>query len=279
MANINYELAKQLHQHGKLEEAKNYFQKALEEEPDSATILRDYAILLIDLEEYVNALNHLEKALQISEDPFSHYYKGIALYKMGNLEEAEKELLSVKDALKGAMNVDADLGDLYYDMENFEKAIEYYKEAVEFDPFDPILLNNLALSYFQNEQIDLSIETIKKAIELNPYEAEYYDNLAMMLYEKGEVEECLKELYKAIEVNPSFSQAHADLSLIYYDLEKYEDAEEEIKKAIEIEPDNAVYHAILSNIYLKLGKYEEAQRESQTILRLIKPDEHPEKAS
>uniref|UniRef100_A0A7C2K3C3 Tetratricopeptide repeat protein n=1 Tax=candidate division WOR-3 bacterium TaxID=2052148 RepID=A0A7C2K3C3_UNCW3 len=39
MANINYELAKELHQHGKLEEAKTYFQKALEEEPHSPVIL------------------------------------------------------------------------------------------------------------------------------------------------------------------------------------------------------------------------------------------------
>ncbi|MDI6851734.1 MAG: tetratricopeptide repeat protein [bacterium] len=279
MANLNYELAKELHQHGKLVEAKIYFHKALEEDPHSPIILRDFAILLIDLEEYVNAIKYLDQAIQLSEDPFCNYYRGIALYRLGNLEEAEKELLRVKDTLKGAMNVSADLGDLYYDMENFEKAIEFYKEAVEFEPFDPIILNNLALSYFQNEQIDLAIETIKKAIELNPMEAEYYDNLAMMLYEKGEVEECLKELYKATEINPTFSKAHADLSLIYYDLEKYEDAEEEIKKAIELEPENAVYHAILSNIYFKLGKYQEAQRETDTILKLIKPDENSERSN
>ncbi|MEO0199241.1 MAG: tetratricopeptide repeat protein [candidate division WOR-3 bacterium] len=277
MENTYYDIAKNLHKHGKLEEAKSYFQKALEEAPNSPEILRDYALLLIDIEDYKEALETIEKAISLKEEPYSFYIKGRALFGLGKFEEAEKIFLELKPVLKDAINISADLGDLYFDAGDYEKAITEYKEAIALDPFDPILFNNLALCYFHTDDYDSAIETLRSALQLDPENPEIHDNLAMALYEKGNVNEAIQELQKAIELDANFVQAHVDLSLIYYESELYEEAIDEIKKAIEIEPDNSVYHAILSNIYLKAGKLKEAKEETEKLIKLIKPDEKDER--
>jgi len=273
MQNTYYELAKELHKHGKLEEAREYFEKALSESPDSPLILRDFGLLLIELEEFSGALEVLEKSINLKDDPYSRYLKAKALYSLGRFEEAETILKEIKPLLEGSINVSADLADLYFDAGDFEKAIEEYKNAISKDPFDTSLYNNLALSYYQLENYDSAIETLRTALELEPENPELHDNMALILYEKGNVSESIKELQKAIELDPSFAQAHVDLSLIYYDSELYEEAVDEIKKAIELDPNNSVYHAILSNIYLAMGKVKEAKEETDKLLKLIKPDE------
>lgn len=273
MENKYYDIAKNLHKHGKLEEAKSYFQKAVEDTPDSPEILRDFALLLIDKGDYQIALETIERAISLKEDPYSSYIKARALFGLGRFEEAERIFLELKPLLKDTINISADLGDLYFEAGDYEKAITEYKEAIASDPFDAILFNNLALCYFHINDYDSAIETLRSALQLDPENPEIHDNLGMALYEKGNVNEAIQELQKAIELDSRFVQAHVDLSLIYFESELYEEAIDEIKKAIEIEPDNSVYHAILSNIYLKAGKLKEAKEETEKLIKLIKPDE------
>lgn len=61
---------------------------------------------------------------------------------------------------------DKEQGNAFYKKKDFEKAIEYYKKAIEHDPTDITFHNNLAAVYFEQKEFEKCIEQCEKAIDI-----------------------------------------------------------------------------------------------------------------
>ncbi len=97
------------------------------------------------------------------------------------------------------------LGNAFFDAKQFEKAEEFYAKAIVIDPKDPNVRTDLGLTYFLREPSDpdRAIAEYKKSLEIDSNHELTLQNLLAALKEKGDKDELAKTLAKLKEVNPN----------------------------------------------------------------------------
>jgi tetratricopeptide (TPR) repeat protein len=90
----------------------------------------------------------------------------------------------------------------------------------------------------QDEQ--KAVEYYQKALQLNPNDAPVHNNLGSMYAEMGKVAEAQAEFQKAATINPAGASGYYyNLGVVMYNLGKMDDAAVPLKKATELDPNNA----------------------------------------
>ena len=67
-----------------------------------------------------------------------------------------------------------DLGNQQFKLKNFEKAVEFYTQAIEENPSDHTVYGNRSASYHNMHQFDKALADGEKCIELKPDWAKGY---------------------------------------------------------------------------------------------------------
>ena len=95
-------------------------------------------------------------------------------------------------------------------VENADKAIFYYSEAIKINPKFAQAYNNRGAAYVLKKKYDLAISDFNKAIELDPKYGKAYNNRAIVYTYEGETDKARQDLHKArslgIAVDPAFSK-------------------------------------------------------------------------
>lgn len=100
------------------------------------------------------------------------------------------------------------LGVAYEKKGEFEAAIKEYEVAARKNPFAYLYLGNV---YFQMGNYERTEENYIRAIEEDPKNADAYNNLAWLYYVMGErLDEAERLVIKALELNPSGSAIYRD---------------------------------------------------------------------
>jgi tetratricopeptide (TPR) repeat protein len=93
-------------------------------------------------------------------------------------------------------------GNTFYDLGQFEQAVDAYKNALKLTPKDPVIHNNLGAAYFGvNKNADAAV-AFRKALELKPDDGDAFFNLGI----------ALSAIDKSAEALDSFKQALALLA-------------------------------------------------------------------
>lgn len=122
----------------------------------------------------------------------SFYQKSIDFLTLNNfytLEELEGISLELFNWEKrGQVERKKIKGDRLFKENMFEKAIESYKDAIDFDVSNPILYNNIGICYIRLKQYDLALAYLKKAINIAPNNKDIIFNIIEILIEKEDFE-------------------------------------------------------------------------------------------
>jgi len=94
------------------------------------------------------------------------------------------------DALRG-------VGNVYYDFEEFDKAIEYYQKYLALSPDDASVRTDLGTMYLYSNNIDRAISEYQAVIAKKPDFFQAYFNLGIAYQEKGDSEQARTFLEKA----------------------------------------------------------------------------------
>jgi len=105
-------------------------------------------------------------------------------------------------------------------------------------PSSPQNHNNLGDYYGRYNQYEKAIEEFKKAIELKPGYADAYHNLANTYGQLGDIQNAITNYEEAIKFNHNLWQSYQNLGAIYFDLGDKVKAKEYIEKALGINPGN-----------------------------------------
>jgi len=138
-----------------------------------------------------------------------------------------------------------------------DSAINYYKKAIESDPFQAPFHSNLASLYINKGNLDQAVEELYRAYLIRPDELNHADRLANAYLQKGDFKKALYFSRRTVELNPSEPGYYNNLGAVLGKNGMYEEAINAFKKAIEINPKEPIYLDNLLKLYLSLEKYDE----------------------
>lgn len=225
-------------------EAVQECKKALEFNPDAGTHYY-LALLLIDAEEYNEAIVTLHKSMKLGHDNLSgiHLNLGTCLENLNRLDEA---LLAYQESIRIDSNNPESffkLGSLLSDMDNYEEAILAYQKSINIEPFANTYLNlGNALKNLGNHSD--AISAYYQGIKLKPSDEDFYYNLGEALIKAKRPEEAVEVYEKSITINPSKKNIiifrinlGVALSMIK---ERQTEALEVWQRVLSIDPDNSI---------------------------------------
>jgi tetratricopeptide (TPR) repeat protein/tRNA A-37 threonylcarbamoyl transferase component Bud32 len=136
--------------------------------------------------------------------------KGLALLKMGAVEEAQKTANDLKVMIeqglrKKAMRFYFHLaGMIELEAGNFSKAIQYFNDALSLVPFGPLakradFIDSLALAYYRSGDMEKALEEYERITTLTTGRDQYGDIYAKAFYMLGKIHEQQGDTAKAIE--------------------------------------------------------------------------------
>ena len=128
------------------------------------------------------------------------------------------------------------LGEFHARQNNWEKAIEEFKMAVELEPKFAIAYQNLATAYYQLEKYDLAVENYQKAIALDSTLWQSYHNLATIYASTGKLDLAIEHVEKAVSIDPKSANSYALSGIIYLQMGNKQRAKEQLEKALELDP-------------------------------------------
>lgn len=133
------------------------------------------AITAREMNDFPTAIENYKKVCKINPNHVVAWYKlAFAYGQIGDLENSEKIYLKINNILfPHFAKTDGNLGTLYIQKQNYEKAKYYYEKALFFNPYDmDILLGMVSIKLYHDRDIKSAGEYLKRAMAINP-EHEY----------------------------------------------------------------------------------------------------------
>ena len=155
-----------------------------------------------------------------------------------------------------------------YKKNDFEKAYEFCKLAVESDPSFADAYHLVGLMFYQTEKHAEATKFLEKAVLLNPGNPAFINTLAKNYLKSGNSEKTrflLKEAEKHFPEYPEIYATHAKLYALEGNNKK---AIECYEKVLKIKPDHLSALNNLSNLLYKEGKKEEAEEYNNIVLAI-----------
>jgi len=147
----------------------------------------------------------------------------------------------------------SNLGIIYAEQAKYEKAVLFFKKAIEADPQFEEAYSNLGNVYQSMGKQKEAESLYMKAIEIDPNYARAYNNLATLYHSTGKNDRAIPLYDKAIKINPVYADAYYNLGVTYQDMGNKEKALPLYKQAIRLNPRHAMAHNNLAVLYYERG--------------------------
>lgn len=183
--------ANSLYDHGNYAGALALFQEFLEKNPSLYQVRLNVGNCYREMKEYEKAIAEYNAVLE-------------------KIKSEKADLKGDENAAKALANI----GEIYMIQNNYEKAKEYLKNAIDIFPTDHALAYNVAEIFFQAGQVDNAIEYYTLATKIKPDWAPAYLKLGFACLNKANFEEAIKYFEKFLELSPQDPQAESIKGLI-----------------------------------------------------------------
>jgi tetratricopeptide (TPR) repeat protein len=248
-ANVLHKLGDTLHDLRVYDYAESVLQEALKHAPNHWGALYTYAVLLQDLGRDEEAITYYDKAVKLNPDHAkSQNNYAAALLRTNRLEEALEQCLRAERLDRSNPFVKVNLGNIYYLLQDFEKARGSFSEAIELE-------ERLAPAYFGLAVVEQALgtdagkvkESYRKALEINHMIAEAHQALGRLLSEEGDAQG-LVHLAAAAQINDDLKNVHQDLGQACLKLERRDEALVHLKKALEKAPEDPALQDLVAKL-------------------------------
>lgn len=211
------QLAVQLHQASRLNEAEILYARILEVAPDNANLLHFFGLL-----------KH--------EQGFSAEGIGLIL----------KSLAIVPDYVDALNN----LGNIYLQLGDFERAEPCFRRVVEINPDFAAAYGNLAIALKHCGRFEEANLSLQQAIGLEPNAAHHYQNLANVYQEAGNYPEAVALYRKALQLSSNVRD-YRNLANVQRNLGDYAEAVGSYRKSLALDPtDSDTYSGLCRTLHL-----------------------------
>jgi len=120
-----------------------------------------------------------------AKDPILRNKTGIAYHQLQQLDKALKsyeQAVKLKPDYHEAIN---NIGTIYYSRKSYRRAIGQYRRALAVAPDQASIHSNLGMAYFARNQLDLAVEEFRTALKLDPEVFEHHSSYGVLLQERS----------------------------------------------------------------------------------------------
>ena len=153
------------------------------------------------------------------------------------------------------------LGEAYEAKENYERALDEYREALRLSSQAPGLHYSIGHAYWQMKRFQEAIPEMERELALNPYHPSANYVLGHIYLYRRQIEKAVHYLQVAVEAEPNFAEARKQLGKALSLLEENQKALDELRLAAAADPEDDSVHYLLAGVYKKMGFEDKAQQE------------------
>ncbi|HVN79972.1 MAG TPA: tetratricopeptide repeat protein [Terriglobia bacterium] len=251
-AYFHFSLARDLEEDGKFVQALEEFKKAVQADPQSASLRVELAYAYLRHRRIRDAVQEAENGIRLDANNLeAHKILGQIHYSM----------ITNEDLNKGPAS-----------SESLKRAIQEYETVLRLDPSDPSPLLTLSSLYRYDGQTDKAISTLNKYLGMVPSSEAALGSLAQIYSDQGNYKEAINVFKKALEVNPDSPRILEELAYTYEQSKDYKNAIETYRKALNADEDSLDLRRGLAQALLEDGEDQSAEKEYLKILE-ADPDE------
>jgi tetratricopeptide (TPR) repeat protein len=284
---------KLLEQEGRYEEAIPYLQKLIETAPSISVekhqlTLADFRCKLGQSEEAINdysrlmeknpdnRLQYLGKMGQVYFDQ-QEYAQAIECFQtLLNEQEIVKDpefTEGIRSQLGASL---CNLGVQCFEDNDFQQAIDYYIEALEYDESNPDIHYNLGKALTRLNEHAQALEHLQIAIDLNPEDVASYYEMAVVQDNNGMIDEAVQSYHKVLDLEPRNLNATFGLGTLFGIKGDMEKAIQYLSAAVAINPEfvDGIY-----NLGVALEQKQDYKKAGKMYQKVLELDPHHQKAS
>ncbi len=228
---------------GEYAKAKELLADIIKEDEKDIDALKLVALCEVNVENYDNARFILEDIIKYrQDDAICWYYLGCCYDNLGLLIEAKHAYTTVMKLRPEYVDAYKSMAIVQIKAQEPEKAIDYVEQGLKYADKDDYAFYYIAgTACMAAQNFEESIKYIEKAIELNPENVQLYNNLGTAYLTTGQFDKALEIYQKSIELEASDSLAYFNIASILQMQEEHEKACEYFAKAHNLEPEDDSY--------------------------------------
>jgi tetratricopeptide (TPR) repeat protein len=147
-------------------------------------------------------------------------------------------------------------GDVYGQLDQPEKALEYYRAAYQREKENPEVLRKYARLLSERGQHSEAIELLRRAVRSHPRDVMLRLAYGQALLAADSIQAAELEITKAREMNKTIPDGFLALGDLYYSQRVYPLAKDNYEQALTLDPDNVLAREKLALVYFRMANAE-----------------------
>jgi tetratricopeptide (TPR) repeat protein len=186
------------------------------------------------------------------------------LFSIGEQQLTARNYTGARDTFERIVNIDPQhldayfyLGYIKYMLNDYEMSEDYYLRALEIDPDNERVLNNLAETQRLGGKQEEAIATLRQLAGINDDEMIWF-RIGNIYSDLNYLYEAIEALEKSLEINPEFERAHYRLGILHFDNNHYREAIPHLEFISEFNPEDDLINKRLTTAYLRTDQLDQA---------------------
>jgi len=190
-------------------------------------------------------------------EPFTKflYYRGVANYQTGNIQQAINDLIAAIELDPKNADIYYHLGLALYETGNYTDALPNFEMAVKLTPGATVYHIALANVLEKLNQNRKSLRHFTIANNQEPENLHALLGMANLHFKLGKFPSSLKLFQKALDEDRNSEDAYYGMGSVFYAQKRYVDAVQNYTRCIKLNPNFAPAYVGKANILCHLGEY------------------------
>ena len=269
-----------------------YFYRCLKQEPDNLYANKSLSKILIDLQDYNEAINILKYIAKGTNDHDIIYHLGFSYYQNKDYKEAVKYLtqavllnpedfktyyylgLAYKsdkrykqslDAFKKCISLNSNWGLAHYELGliygitlNDDLAIKHFELAKRNETFDD-LNYKLGMLYYKNQNFIKAMKPLKEYLLKHMQDYDTMKIMGEIFLSTNRYPEAIDIYYRLIDIEPNNEKYYYNIANSYYNLNDFTNALDYYLKVINLNEENYNVFIDIGTIFNKKNQFNQAE--------------------
>ena len=252
---------------GELGTAQSEYERATSLSPDLPEAWVARARLALEKKGWKDANTYAEKALLLSPSlPEGHLVHGLALWHLGDLDPAAKELEAGRSGGPNS-KLEVSLAAVHFEKGEPEEASTLLSEVLRTEPGNPDANFWMARVHDKKGEYATALESIRAAIDRAPSRAAYHHELGVILKDAGKLPEAVEAWKQAVKLDPGYADAWEKIGQAYLDTSRFKEAIPAFEAALRADPGRARCLGSIGDAHFQAGKWAQAISTYQAALK------------